>query len=169
MSELASTKKSHMQVQVKKSFYQSFGGINFMEADIAAIGFSNIVSQNVEHRSIQAEYSYAALLKHIFYSKAIGGDVLDDINTLKEQLQDHPQLKIASPNTIEYAFQELCQPTKKITTATGKEHLINEHKGFNRLFSKLCKQTGLLNNKEKYTMDYDGHIVENTKSTFRFG
>lgn len=52
---------------------------------------------------------------------------------------------------------------KKITTATGKEHLINEHKGFNRLFSNLCKQTGLLNNKEKYTMDYDGHIVENTK------
>ncbi len=63
MSELASAKKSQMQVQVKKSFYQSFGGINFMEADIAAIGFSNIVSQNVGHRSIQAEYSYADLLK----------------------------------------------------------------------------------------------------------
>ena len=52
-----------MQVQVKKSFYQSFGGINFMEADITAIGFSDIVSQNVGHRSIQAEYSYADLLK----------------------------------------------------------------------------------------------------------
>ena len=58
-----SAKKSQMQVQVKKSFYQSFGGINFMEADITAIGFSNIVSQNVGHRSIQAEYSYADLLK----------------------------------------------------------------------------------------------------------
>ena len=50
-------------MQVKKSFYQSFGGINFMEADITAIGFSDIVSQNVGHRSIQAEYSYADLLK----------------------------------------------------------------------------------------------------------
>ena len=107
MSELASTKKSHMQVQVKKPFYKSFGGINFMEADITAIGFSDIVSQNVGHHSIQAEYSYADLLKHIFYSKAIGGNVLDDLNTLKEQVQDHPQLKIASPDTIEYAFQEL--------------------------------------------------------------
>ena len=104
MSELASAKKSQMQVQVKKSFYQSFGGINFMEADIAAIGFSDIVSQNVGHRSIRAEYSYADLLKHIFYSKAIDGDVLDDLNTLKEQVQDHPQLKITSPDTIEYAF-----------------------------------------------------------------
>ena len=34
-----------------------------MEADITAIGFSDIVSQNVGHRSIQAEYSYADLLK----------------------------------------------------------------------------------------------------------
>ena len=58
-------KKSHMQVQVKKSFYQSFGGINFMEADITAIGFSDIVSQNVGHRSIQAEYSYARTSKFL--------------------------------------------------------------------------------------------------------
>lgn len=152
-----------MQVQVKKSFYQSFGGINFMNADLVSIDFSTLATQTLGSRSLSTRYSYADLLKHLFFSKAIGGNVLDDINTLKGQLKDHPQLKIASPDTIEYAFKELVQPTKKIITASGKEHFINEHKGFNTLFSKLCMQTGLLNSKDQYTLDYDGHIVENTK------
>lgn len=152
-----------MQVQVKKSFYQSFGGINFIEEDIRKINFSSIVTQTLGSRSFLAQYSYADLLKTIFYSKLIGGDVLDDLNVLKQQLQDHPCLTIASPDTIEYAFQELVQPIKKEATTTGKEHFINEHKGFNRLLTNLCRQTGLLKQGKKYTMDYDGHIIENTK------
>lgn len=152
-----------MQVQVKKSFYQSFGGINFIEEDIRKINFSSIVSQTLGSRSLLAQYSYADLLKAIFYSKLIGGDALDDLNVLKQQLQDHPFLTIASPDTIEYAFQELVQPIKKEATTTGKEHFINEHKGFNSLLTNLCRQTGLLKQGEKHTMDYDGHIIENTR------
>jgi len=102
-------------------------------------------------------------LKGIFYSKLIGGDVLDDLNILKQQLQDPPCLTIASPDTIEYAFQELVQPIKKEATTTGKEHFINEHKGFNSLLTDLCRQTGLVKQGEKHTMDYDGHIIENTR------
>src|SRR5665647_3057609 len=152
-----------MQVQVKKSFYQSFGGINFIEEDMRRINFSSIVTQTLGSRSFLAQYSYADLLKAIFYSKLIGGDTLDDLNVLKQQLQDHPCLTIASPDTIEYAFQELVQPIKKEATTTGKEHFINEHKGFNSLLTNLCRQAGLLKPGEKYTMDYDGHIIENTK------
>ncbi len=152
-----------MQVQIKKSFYQSFGGINFIEEDINKINFNSLVTETLGSRSILAQYSYGDLLKNIFYSKLIGGDVLDDLNVLKQQLQDHPRLTIASPDTIEYAFQELVQPVKKEATATGKEHFINEHKGFNSLLTKLCRQTGLLKQGQKYTMDYDGHIIENNK------
>ena len=152
-----------MQVQVKKSFYQSLGGINFIEEDINKINFNSLVTQTPGSRNILAQYSYGDLLKNIFYSKLIGGDTLDDLNVLKQQLQDHPRLTIASPDTIEYAFQELVQPVKKEATTTGKEHFINEHKGFNRLLTNLCRQTGLLKQGKKYTMDYDGHIIENNK------
>ena len=95
-----------MQVQVKKSFYQSFGGINFIEEDIRRINFSSIVTQTLGSRSFLAQYSYADLLKAIFYSKLIGGDALDDLNVLKQQLQDHPCLTIASPDTIEPACRQ---------------------------------------------------------------
>ena len=161
-----------MQVHVKPTFYQSFGGINFIEEDIKKINFDPLVAETLGSRSILAQYSYGDLLKSIFYSKLIGGDTLDDLNVLKNQLQDHPQLTIPSPDTLEYAFQELVQPVKKEATTTHKEHLINEHKGFNSLLTKLCGQTGLLKQQEKYTMDYDGHIIENCKpdnaTTYKF-
>lgn len=157
-----------MQVQVKKSFYQSFGGLNFIENGIKKIEFSSIVSNTIGNRSPFALYSYSDLLSSIFYSKIIGGDTLDELRVLKQQMQDHPTLKIPSPDTTEYAFQELVQTTKKVKTTTGKEHLINEHKGFNTLFTKLCSHTGLLKPSGQYTMDYDGHIVQNTKADNAF-
>ena len=132
-----------MQVQINPTFFQSFGGINFIEEDIRKINFDTLVTEILGSRSLLAQYSYCDLLKNIFYSKLIGGDALDGLNVLREQLQDHPRLKIASPDTIEYAFQELVQPIKK--EATIQEHFINEHKGFNSLLTKLCRQTGLLN------------------------
>ena len=77
------------------------------------MNFSSIVTQALGIRNFLAQYSYGDLLKAIFYSKLIWGDVLDDLNVLKDQMQDYPCLTIASPDTIEYAFQELVQPIKK--------------------------------------------------------
>lgn len=93
----------------------------------------------------------------------MGGEVLDDNITLKEQLQDHPNLRIASPDTIEYSFKELQQSTCIQTSPTGAVHAINEHKGFNQLLATLCSQPGLLSDSQNCLLDYDGHIVENTK------
>jgi hypothetical protein len=78
---------------------------------------------------------------------------------------DHPRLGICSADTIEYASQELRLrlDNKDITTDTQVTHRLNRHTGFNKLFPALCKQGGLLNTKDSYTLDYDGHIVKNTK------
>ena len=94
---------------------------------------------------------------------SIGGDVLDDMNTLREQMQDHPWLRICSPDTVEYVCGELRQPAQVITTGKEKTHYLNEHAGFNRLFPALCLQGGILDKEQSYTLDYDGHIIENTK------
>ena len=55
-----------MQVQVKKSFYQSFGGINFIEEDIRKINFDPLVTETLGSRSLLAQYSYGDLLKNIY-------------------------------------------------------------------------------------------------------
>jgi Transposase DDE domain group 1 len=163
MSELDGAKNYHMQVQVKPTFIQSFGGINFIHEYLNNIQFDDTVLYHLGPRSVVAEYSYAELIRQLFYTSCIGGDTLDECRILKEQLQDHPWMRIASPDTVEYAFQELRQPGCFIPTASGKQHQVNEHTGFNKLLVHLCQRSGLLTRQTGYVMDYDGHVIENTK------
>lgn len=152
-----------MQVQQKSTFIQSFGGINFIDDLLRKSKFTKSVQSSIGKRNIQATYSYEDLLLQLFYTAAIGGETLDDNLILKAQLADHPSLKIASPDTIEYAFQELRQATMKQYASSGAIHQVNEHEGFNRLMPTICSQFGLLDKQTSYLMDYDGHIVENSK------
>ena len=133
-----------MQIEIKKSFHQSFGGINFLDADLRRSGFRRLITEHLGHRSINAQYSYSDVIKNLFFMFSIGGDVLDDMNTLREQMQDHPWLRICSPDTVEYVCGELRQPAQVITTGKEKTHYLNEHAGFNRLFPALCLQGGIL-------------------------
>lgn len=134
-----------------------------MESDFNKLGFEQLITAHLGVRSRLAHYSYSDIIKAIFYIHTIGGDALDDVNTLRDQLKDHPSLDICSADTIEYATQELKQQNQKDITNKGVTHILNEHEGFNKLLPGLCKQGGLLNTKDTYTMDYDGHTVENTK------
>ena len=156
-----------MQVEVKKSDYQSFGGINFLNDYLIKLGFGSLVEHCLGSRRNTAQYSYSDLLKEIFFICSIGGDALDDSNTLRQEVSRHPGLKVASSDTIEYAFQELKQPTWVERTETTV-HYINEHNGFNQLLPLICKKSGMLSPDHGYTMDYDGHIVENTKNDNAF-
>jgi hypothetical protein len=153
-----------MQVRVKSSHFESFGGINFLESDYIRFGFETLITAHLGARSLLAHYSYSDLIKNLFFLHASGGEVLDDLNRVREAMKDHPDLDICSADTIEYASQELKQSTEDITTERGVTHSLNKHDGFNRLLPALCKKGKLLKSgKQKYTLDYDGHIVENTK------
>src|SRR3954453_18191222 len=152
-----------MQVQVKPAFYQCFGGINFIEADFNALNFETLITRHLGSRSHQALYSYSDVIKHLLLLFAIGGDVVDDLNTLKAQLGDHPYLSICSPDTVEYVCNQLKTATYCQLTDKGVQHYINEHAGFNQLLAAISVAGATLNTKDAYTLDYDGHILENTK------
>lgn len=134
-----------------------------MAADFRKWALAAPVTEHLGPRRANAGYSYADVAKSLCFLFCIGGEVPDDLNTLRRQVQDHPSLPICSPDTVEYVCKELKQPTQLITTPKGIEHCINEHKGFNRLLPQLCVQGGVLKPQQSYTLDYDGHIVENTK------
>lgn len=153
-----------MQVLQKSTHIQSFGGLNFIDHYLNQAGFEIMAIEQLGERNILAQYSYGQLIKQLFFISLMGGDSLDESNTLKEQLKDHPSLRIASADTIEYAFHELAKPTKDLHTNKGIYHQINEHEGFNSLLPKLCNRLNLLKPGQGYMMDYDGHIVENTKN-----
>lgn len=152
-----------MQVEVKAAFYQCFGGLNFMDADYGSMGFESVITRYLGARSPQAVYSYSDVIKHLFYMFSIGGDVLDDLNTLKAQLHDQPELVSCSPDTVEYVCQELKNTTLDYITDKGVKHRINQHDAFNQLLLCISLLGGTLHKEDGYTLDYDGHIVENTK------
>lgn len=104
----------------------------------------------------------------MFFITAIGGDTLDESGILKEQLRDHPDVTVASEDTVEYAFQELRQNNKDIIAASGARHQTNDHTGFNKLLVTLGNKLNLLNSSQSYMMDYDGHITENSKADNAF-
>lgn len=95
-----------MQVQVKSGDFQSFGGINFIDSDFRKFRFERLITVHLGLRSPAAYCSYSDVLKNLFYLHAIGGDVLDDINILREQFKDHPNLDICSADTVEYVSQD---------------------------------------------------------------
>lgn len=156
-----------MQVRQKNTFISSFGGLNFINHFLKEHHFSSLTEQYIGKRSPKAIYSYGDLIKQMFFTAAIGGTSLDENNYLKEQLADHPSLKIASPDTIEYSFQELRAKTKRIPSKSGAVHQVNEHRGFNELMATISSKY-LFSGEGKYLLDYDGHSVENTKPDSAF-
>jgi len=152
-----------MQIEVKKSFYQSFGGINFLENDFNYLGLARLINRHLGQRNPNAAYSYADVLKSLWLMFSIGGEVLDDLNVLREQLKDHPWFTPCSPDTVEYVCRELKPPIKEVITDKAVKHQLCEHEGFNRLLPALALQGELLSTTQPYTLDYDGHIVENAK------
>lgn len=109
---------------------------------------SNLVRLHFGEQSSNTVYSYADILRQHFYTTSIGGEVLDDYILLKQQLQNHPFLKIDSPDAIEYVFQELKQATTTVKSPSGTLHAVNEYYGFNSLLPALYALSG---NKEKKT------------------
>ena len=139
-----------------------------MQSYLASKNFHSTVAAQLGNRNMIAQYSYGDLLRQLFFVTAINGTSLDESNILRDQLKDHPSLRIASPDTIEYAFQELRQSSNTITTDKGVIHQINEHTGFNKLMTALCSSLHLLQPGKPCIMDYDGHITENTKNDNAF-
>src|SRR4051812_23023475 len=86
-----------MQVVVKPSFYPSFGGINFMDADFRSLRLAAPINEQLGQRSANAQYRYADVIRSLAFMFSMGGEVPDDLNTLQQQTKDHPCLPICSP------------------------------------------------------------------------
>ena len=54
-----------MQVQTNSSFYQSFGGLNFMDSDINKLKIPDLITKHLGLRSMYATYSYADIIKSV--------------------------------------------------------------------------------------------------------
>ncbi len=134
-----------------------FGGIFFVINDLKKKGLSKLIDSHLGKRVKQAKYSYSDIILNWTYCNLCGAERLEDIEKLRESLD----MKLPSHDALGTVMKSFATKTEIITKE--KDHQFNIHKPLNNLMVDTSLKLGLLNKKERYTLDYDNTIIEAKK------
>ena len=142
----------------------AYGGLNFIYDAISRSGISVWLDQQIGCRSALAQYSYSDIVLSLFGNTLVQGSFVADLQILKARYADQVFHMIPSPDTVEYACQELKQATIVKTAPSGVVHELNYSDRFNDTLVALAVKTKLLKpDTMGYTMDFDNVVIENQK------
>lgn len=154
-----------VEIKSKSSNITPYGGLIFIDNLLTKKeAIKSLITSCLGSRSVFAKYSYFDICKSLFYNNLTQGHFLADLDTLKSRLPKSMSQFVPSPDTVEYASQELKAETLVIPTTASTKHEINENKKFNHLLPALCVALDLIpQNKEGLILDFDHVINENDK------
>lgn len=97
----------------------------------------------------------------VFYC---GGEVAEDISThLRPTLENIPNNRVASADTLLQILKELSTENTKVESSSGKTYQFNINEKMNGLNIKSLLLTGQLKLGKSYDLDYDNQILEHEK------
>lgn len=140
-----------------------FGGLNFIYNAINRSKFDTFIDEKLGYRNFRAHYSYSDIVLSLLGNSLCNGEYISDLENLKNKFSCQYFTKIPSPDTVEYACQELKTATIQEITADGIVHQFNYDNNKNNALIGLCVKTGQLKSTEKYTLDFDNVVLENEK------
>ena len=140
-----------------------FGGLNFIYNAINRSKIDTFIDQKLGYRNFRAHYSYSDIVLSLLGNSLCNGEYVSDLENLKNKFSHQYFTKIPSPDTVEYACQELKTVTEQDTTTKGIVHQFNYDNQKNKALISLCIKTGQLKVREKHTMDFDNVVLENEK------
>ena len=119
----------------KSSNITPYGGLFFIDDVLAKNSVvKDLITSYLGERSIFAQYSYYDICKSLFYNNLTQGEFLADLETLKNRLPKSLSQFVPSPDTVEYASQELKVENLVIPITESTSHQINENTKFNGYF-----------------------------------
>lgn len=153
------------QIKTKSSNITPYGGLIFIDNLLTKNNkIKDLVINHLGSRSVLAKYSYFDICKSLLYNNLTQGDFLADLDTLKGRLPKSMKQFVPSPDTVEYASQQLKAKTLVIPITESTRHEINENTKFNQLLPALCVALDLVpQNTQGLTLDFDHVINENEK------
>lgn len=162
-----------LKIRNKNSNITPYGGLFFIDNLLNKKELKKLVVKHLGQRSVFAKYSYYDICKALLYNNIAQGEFLADLETLKNRLPKALSQFVPSPDTVEYASQELKVKNLVIPITKDTKHEINENPKFNKLLPSLCVALGLIpQNTEGLTLDFDHVINENekwdSKKTYKF-
>jgi hypothetical protein len=140
-----------------------FGGLNFIFNFIKRSKIDNFLDQKLGYRDFRAHYSYSDIILSLYGNALCNGEYISDLEHLKRKFNEQSFTKLPSPDTVEYACQELKTKTIVEETVDGIVHEFNYNNQTNNTLIALCVKTGQLKKEKKYTLDFDNVVLENDK------
>src|ERR1035437_1323641 len=84
-----------------------YGGLNFIYQGMNRAGLDKFLDEQIGYRSVSAKYSYADVLYSLLGNALTQGSFVSDLEIFKAKFSEQIFKNIPSPDTIEYACQEL--------------------------------------------------------------
>lgn len=153
------------KIAYKSSNITPYGGLFFIEDLFCQNSvIKDLITNHLGKRSVYAKYSYYDICKSLLYNNLTQGEFLTDLETLKTRLPKSLSKFVPSPDTVEYASQELKVKNIEIAITETTKHEINENTKFNELLPAMCVALDLIpQNTKGLTLDFDHVINENEK------
>lgn len=140
-----------------------FGGLNFVLDAINKAKLPEYIDSKLGYRSPNATYSYSDISLSLLSNTLTQGSFIADLTSLKLKFANQIFNAIPSPDTVEYACQELKSETIVETSVANIKHELNYNQHFNESLVALAVKTGLLKPNEKHIFDFDNVVIPNEK------
>jgi hypothetical protein len=163
---VSTSKTTMFKVTQSSKNITPFGGLNFIYDAIQRKGLIQFIDKELGSRHVLAHYSYSDILLSLFGNSLCQGEYLSDLQTLKSKFNEQVFGKIPSPDTVEYACQELKTKTIKVASEDDSKiiHQINYNNALNKSLVSLAIETRQLKTDNKtYTLDFDNVVVATEK------
>ena len=141
-----------------------FAGVFYVNEQFNRSGLSKLIDKQLGKRSSTKDYSYSNLIGNFFNLFLCGGECAEDIQQhFRPTLEQIPNNKVASADTLLRVFNELATDNTTIISSKNNEYQFNINERVNDLNIKSLLLTKQLKEGEFYDFDYDNQIIEHEK------
>ena len=115
-----------------------FAGVFFVNDEFSRSGLEKLIDKQLGVRSSTCGYSYGNIFRNFFNLFLSGGECAEDIQQhFRPTLEQIPDNKVASADTLLRCFSELATENTTVISSSQKEYQFNINEPLNDLNIKL--------------------------------
>jgi hypothetical protein len=141
-----------------------FAGVFYANDEFDRSGLGKLIDKQLGKRNSTKGYSYGNLFRNFFNLFLCGGECAEDIQQhFRPTLEQIPDNRVASADTLLRCFDELASENTEIVSSAGKQYRFNRNEKLNDLLIKSLLLLGMLKKDKFYDFDYDNQILAHEK------
>jgi len=136
---------------------KSFGGFHFLFGLFRRHSIDNLIDKFLGDRAVNSCHAYSDVLLGFFSTFLAGGNCLEDMNRMRQELNEVKGARISSADTLARVLRDLSCEGRKVTNGAGGENTLVDNDLLNDM---LVGMAGLnLKSEIDPILDIDAHIL----------